>query len=157
MLKGRWLTSLIYHTNKTRKWRARSRQMCEDLLHFCEGFLAIFYTKEQHGRAHLSTPHSKLGAVTICYVLMQLCAGINLLYPQLISKFVDVRLLRRMHGLSGAFLLLLATLTLLGGLTTDWFQERVTGPAWYACVACPLTIYSLVVMQLVNKSKNKES
>jgi len=98
-----------------------------------------------------------LGAATVCYVLMQLCAGTNLLYPQLVSKFVDVRVLRRMHGLSGCFLLLLATLTVLGGVTTDWFQERVSGPAWYACVACPLTIYGLVVMQVLIPSKKKQS
>ena len=120
------------------------------------GFLAIYFTKEKYGKAHLSTPHSMLGAATVCYVLMQLCAGINLIYPQLIEKFVDVRALRRMHGLSGTFLLLLATLTLVGGVTTDWFQERVTGPLWYACVACPLIIYGLIVMQVLF-SKKKHS
>ena len=95
-----------------------------------------------------------LGAATVCYVLMQLCAGVNLLYPQFISKFVDVRALGRMHGLSGTFLLLLATLTLLGGVNTDWFQERVTGPVWYGCVACPLIIYGLIAMQVLT-SKDK--
>jgi len=97
-----------------------------------------------------------LGAATVCYVLMQVCAGINLLYPQFISKFADVRAVRRMHGLSGAFLLLLATLTLLGGVNTDWFQERVTGPVWYACVACPLVIYSLIAVQVLSPKDKRE-
>jgi len=124
----------------------------------CEGFLAIYYTKEQSSKPHLSTPHSIFGAVTLCYLLMQLCAGVNLLFPQFISKFVDMRQLRRMHGLSGTFLLLLATLTLLGGVTTDWFQSKVRGPAWYACIACPLVIYSQIAMQVLSsKSKNKSS
>jgi len=98
-----------------------------------------------------------LGAGTVCYLLTQLCAGFNLLYPQFISKFVDLRSLRRMHGLSGTFLLLLATLTVVGGVTSDWFQERVTGPVWYACLACPLVIYSLIAMQVLYPSKNKQS
>lgn len=95
-----------------------------------------------------------IGAATVCYVLMQLCAGLNLLFPQFISKFVNVRQLGRMHGLSGTFLLLLATLTLLGGINTDWFQARVTGPVWYACVACPLIIYGFIAHQvLITKGK----
>jgi len=124
------------------------------LVRWFEGFLAIYFTKEKYGKPHLSTPHSMLGAATVCYVLVQLCAGVNLLY---LSKFVDVRALRRMHGFSGTFLLLLATLTLLGGITTDWFQERVTGPAWYACVACPLVIYGVIAMQVLNPSKTKDA
>jgi len=72
------------------------------LFYVCVGFVSVYYSKQQHGRAHLSTPHSVLGAATVCYLLVQLCAGLNLLYPQFISKFVDLRVLRRMHGLSGS-------------------------------------------------------
>lgn len=120
------------------------------------GFVAVYFTKEQHGRAHLSTPHSMVGAATLCYLLIQLCAGVNLLFPQFISKFVDVRQLGRMHGLSGATLLLLATLTLLGGITSDWFYDRVSPTAWYVCLACPPLIYSFTALQLMT-SKNKQS
>ena len=123
----------------------------------CVGFMAIYFTKEQKGKPHLSTPHSMVGAATLCYLLMQSCAGLNLLFPQLISKFIDVRQMGRMHGLSGAMLLLLATLTLLGGVMTDWFQERVPVPAWYACLASPLVIYGLIATQvLAGKSKSKK-
>lgn len=122
------------------------------------GFLAIYFTKEQYGKSHLSTPHSMVGAATLCYLLMQLCAGLNLLFPQLISKFIDVRQMGRMHGLSGAMLLLLATLTLLGGVMTDWFQDRVPAPAWHVCLACPIIIYGLIATQvLAAKNKNKQS
>ena len=96
------------------------------------------------------------GAATLCYLLMQLCAGVNLLFPRLISKVVDVRQLGRMHALSGATLLLLATLTLLGGLMTDWFYGRVSAVAWYVCLACPPVIYSFTACQLMT-SKNKQS
>lgn len=120
------------------------------------GFVAIYLTKEQYGKPHLSTPHSMVGAATLCYLLMQLCAGLNLLFPQLISKFIDVRQMGRMHGLSGAMLLLLATLTLLGGVMTDWFQERVPGPAWHMCIACPLIIYGLIATQVLAAKKEKK-
>jgi len=101
-----------------------------------------------------------VGAATLCYLLMQLCAGVNLLFPHFVRKFVDLRQLGRMHGLSGMMLLLLATLTLLGGVTSDWFHDRVHGPAWYVCVACPLVIYSFIATQLLWRpagDKNKQS
>ena len=123
----------------------------------CEGFLAIYFTKEKYGKQHLSTPHAMLGTGTVCYLLTQLCAGFNLLYPQFIGKFVDLRSLRRMHGLSGTFLLLLATLTVVGGVTTDWFQERVNGPVWYTCLACPLIIYAFIAAQVLFPNKNKQT
>jgi len=100
-----------------------------------------------------------VGAATLCYLLMQLCAGVNLLFPSFVSKFVDVRQLGRMHGVSGAVLLLLATLTVLGGVTSEWFHERVPGSAWYACVACPLLIYGFIAVQVLGRfnNKNKEN
>ena len=97
-------------------------------------------------------------AATVCYAMIQLCAGVNVLfYPEFVSKLVDRRVLGRMHGLSGTALLLLATLTVLGGVTSDWFQTRVDGPAWYACLACPPVIYCFVAVQVWTGSKNKRS
>jgi len=150
----------VYKDKAESKWSKQIREkLISRMWHLsgcCEGLLAIYYTKERYGRPHLSTPHSMLGAVTVCYVLIQTCAGINLLYPQIIGKFADVRAVSRIHGLSGTFLLLLATLTLLGGVNTEWFHERVTGPVWYVCVACPLAIYSLVAIEVLS-SKSKTS
>lgn len=120
------------------------------------GFTAVYVTKQQNGKPHLSTPHSMAGAATLCYLSVQLCAGVNLLFPQLIGKFVDVRQLGRMHGLSGAVLLLLATVTVLGGLTSDWFSDRVPQwPVWYVCLTCPPLIYSFIATQVFLKNNNK--
>ena len=131
----------------------------------CEGFAAVYLTKERNGAPHLSTPHSMAGAATLGYLLMQLCAGLNLLFPQLVVKFVSLRQLGRMHGLSGSLLLLLATLTMLGGLMTPWFQGRVAAAVvWYVCLACPPAIYSFIAAQVLLRNsarqasdKNKQS
>jgi hypothetical protein len=119
------------------------------------GFLAVYFTKEVYGKPHLATPHGLLGCATVGYMIIQSCAGWNLIFPQFVSKFVDMKVLRKVHGLSGTFLLLLATLAVLGGLTTDWFHQRVTGPAWYACLASPLIIFALIAKQVLFGSKDK--
>lgn len=112
------------------------------------GFLAVYFTKEANGWPHLATPHAILGCVCICYLVFQSCAGWNLIFPGLAKKMIDMKLLRKMHGLSGCTLLLLATLALLGGLTTDYFRERVMGPLWFVCLASPLIVFVLIAMQV---------
>lgn len=127
----------------------------------CEGFAAVYLTKERSGRAHLSTPHSMVGAATLCYLLLQLCAGMNLLFPGLVLRRVvpDVARVGRMHGMSGAVLLLLATATMLGGLTTDWFHDSVAAEwAWYVSLVCPVLIYCLTAVPvLMNSDKSKQA
>jgi len=61
-----------------------------------------------------------------------------------------------MYDIAGAFLLLLATLTVLGGVNSDWFQDRVQGPVLYVCFTCPLIIYAIVLSQVIS-AKNKTS
>lgn len=119
------------------------------------GFLAVYTTKEQYQKPHLATPHAIIGFTTVCYILVQACAGMNLLFPNFVSKFINPRQLGRMHGLSGSFLLLLATLTLLGGVTTEWFQERVTGLPFIACAATPVVIYIVIAKQVWFKVKEE--
>jgi len=119
------------------------------------GFLAVYTTKEQYKKPHLATPHAMLGCATVCYIIVQSCAGLNLLFPNFVSKFINPRQLGRMHGLSGSFLLLLATVTILGGVTSDWFKERVTGPLWFASIAAPLLIYVAIAKQVWFKEKDE--
>jgi len=119
------------------------------------GFLAVYTTKEKYQKPHLATPHSMIGFATVCYIIIQACAGLNLLFPNFVSNFINPRQLGRMHGLSGSFLLLLATLTLLGGVTTDWFQERVTRLTFLACAATPVVIYAVIAKQVWFKVKEE--
>ena len=116
--------------------------------------MAVYMTKEQYKKPHLSTPHAMIGCAAVSYIVIQSCAGMNLLFPDFVRKFIDPRQLGRIHGLSGTFLLLLATLTLLGGINTDWFRERVAGYPWYASLVVPLIIYAAVVKQVVFKGKD---
>jgi len=123
------------------------------------GFAAVYFTKEKFNKPHLATPHGQLGGVVIAYLLVQSCAGINVLYPALATKAVPYGLLRRMHGFSGVFLFLLVTLVLLGGVSSDWFKERVPFSIWCACVAAPVVQWGLVLKQVLQSkpSGKKES
>jgi hypothetical protein len=49
----------------------------------------------------------------------------------------------------------MATLTTLGGVTSDWFRERVQGLPWFACLITPLVIYAAVAKQVWFKTKDK--
>lgn len=128
------------------------------------GFAAIYFTKEKFKKPHLTTPHGQLGCVVIVYLLVQTCAGLNVLYPAMATKVVPFGLLRRMHGISGVFLFLLVTLVLLGGVNSEWFKERVPFNIWCVCVAAPVLQFGLILKKVllsgrpeVKDSAKKES
>jgi hypothetical protein len=115
----------------------------------------VYSTKEKFDKPHFQSPHALVGCAAVGYIVMQSCAGLNLLFPQFISQFINIRQLGRMHGLSGCVLLLVATLALLGGLNMDWFRERVTGWPWFVCLAVPLIIYASIAKQVLFRGKDE--
>ena len=122
------------------------------------GFRAVYYTKEKYQKPHFATPHGITGCIVLCYLCVQLVAGFNVMFPQIIaSKFVPYARLRMMHGYSGTFLFFLATLTLLGGVTSDYFKELVQPPVWYVCLAAPLLIFATIVAQVVFKKSSSKA
>jgi hypothetical protein len=113
------------------------------------GFLAIYLTKNKYGKPHFATPHGLIGCATAGYILVQTCAGLGLFFG------IVPRSAARVHGFSGTFLMLMGTLTVLGGVNSDWFQEHVTGVPLYACFAVPLIIFTIIATQVIFKKKEE--
>lgn len=117
------------------------------------GFAAIYFTKEKFGRPHFATPHGQVGLAVVIYLLVQCLAGANILFPSVATKVVPLGTLKRMHGFSGLFLVFLATLAVLGGLSSDWFKEHGTGVVWYLCLASPVVLWGFLVKQVLWRSR----
>lgn len=115
----------------------------------------IYYNKELRDKPHLTSWHGICGTVTVVYVVIQACGGINLLYPQWAARFVKLATLKQMHATSALLLFLIVTLTLVTGMFSNWFTASVTGTSWYACVACPLLLLLIITNQIKNSYLQK--
>jgi len=90
--------------------------------------LAIIYSiKNAGGKSHWTTWHGGLGKNTVIYACAQLGAGVFLKYaPSL--KVPKLSLIKLGHAASGTVLFTLATVTLVLGLRSTWYQSHAPFP-----------------------------
>ncbi len=139
--------------NMTRQTKVR----CHWILMLCTaicsviGLMVIWWSKELNGKSHYTTWHGLLGLVTVCYSIMQCCAGVFQLYPSVPQSFgIKLFQLKAYHATSGLLLFTLVCLSLFLGMYSNWFVRNVTGTSWYACVACPMIMALVVLNQVSN-------
>ncbi|XP_067863836.1 cytochrome b561 domain-containing protein 1 [Heptranchias perlo] len=112
------------------------------------GLVFIFSSKNISESPHFTSWHSILGITTAVAVCGQLLCGLCLLFPKLINTYSVTRL-RLYHATCGLVAYLMATVTVVLGLCSDWFKAQVNGTLWYLCIIVPL-IPALVIMNQVN-------
>jgi cytochrome b-561 domain-containing protein 2 len=114
------------------------------------GYGIIFYSKWERGKEHLTTWHGICGLAVVIYIVLQCCAGLNLLYPQVVLRVLRLVTVKRLHAASGLTLFMLAVTALLTGMYSKWFVATVTGSSWYTCAACPLLMLMIIASQIKN-------
>ncbi|XP_062309417.1 probable transmembrane reductase CYB561D1 [Osmerus eperlanus] len=105
-------------------------------------------SKNVSERPHLATWHSLLGVGTLAATLLQAACGICLLLPKL--RVASPPRLKLYHATCGLVVYLLATVTVVAAVFTDWFQATVKGLVWYAFVLLPLFPGLVVMNQITN-------
>lgn len=111
------------------------------------GFMVA--SKNLSERPHLATWHSLLGVGTLAATLLQAACGICLLLPKLLRVASPARL-KLYHATCGLVVYLLATVTVVAAVFTEWFQATVKGVVWYAFVVLPLFPALVVMNQITN-------
>lgn len=110
------------------------------------GFMVA--SKNVSERPHLATWHSLLGVGTLAATVLQAACGICLLFPKLL-KLSPPRL-KLYHATCGLVVYLLATVTVVSAMFSDWFQATVKGVVWYAFLLLPLFPALVIMNQITN-------
>ncbi|XP_051531467.1 probable transmembrane reductase CYB561D1 isoform X2 [Myxocyprinus asiaticus] len=136
---------------KSRKWKVRLHWFFQALLLVfgATGFSFMVASKNVSEHSHFTSWHSLLGVGTMAATVLQAICGIFLLFPTLISTQSFPRL-RLYHRTCGLVAYLLATITIMSAMFTDWFQATVKGTMWYIFLLLPLFPALVVMNQITN-------
>jgi len=135
-----------------RKIQVRSHWIFQILMIACAigGLVVIYVNKNMRGKAHFTTWHGLLGLILVISVCLQALAGIGLLYPVLIKKFVTLGQAKIYHATYGLFNYLILTIVLNLAMWSNWATRNITGARWFGCIGC-IDLLALVVMtQITN-------
>ncbi|XP_073682322.1 probable transmembrane reductase CYB561D1 [Garra rufa] len=137
---------------KSRKWKVRLHWFFQALLLVfgATGFGFMVASKNIKEHPHFTSWHSLLGVATMAATVLQAICGVFLLFPKLISNHSFPRL-RLYHATCGLVAYLLATVTVVSAMFTDWFQASVKGTIWYLFLLLPL-FPALVVMNQITSA-----
>ncbi|XP_004449010.1 probable transmembrane reductase CYB561D1 isoform X1 [Dasypus novemcinctus] len=119
---------------------------------FCAvlGLGFIISSRSRSELPHLSSWHSWSGALTLLATGGQALCGLCLLCPR-VARVSRVARLKLYHLTCGLVIYLMATVTVLLGMCSVWFQAQIKGAAWYLCLALPL-YPALVIMHQISSS-----
>ncbi|XP_018966463.1 probable transmembrane reductase CYB561D1 [Cyprinus carpio] len=137
---------------KSRKWKVRLHWFFQAVLLVCgaTGFGFMVASKNIKELPHFTSWHSLLGVATMAATVLQAICGVFLLFPKLISTHSFPRL-RLYHATCGLVAYLLATITVISAMFTDWFQALVRDTIWYIFLLLPL-FPALVVMNQITSA-----
>ncbi|XP_067359966.1 cytochrome b561 domain-containing protein 1 isoform X2 [Channa argus] len=99
---------------------------------------------------HLMSWHSMLGIGTLAATGFQAACGILVIFPKLLHLSTPPPRLKLYHATCGLVVYLLATVTVVSAMFSDWFQATVKGVAWWAFLLLPLFPALVVMNQITN-------
>ncbi|XP_005891373.1 probable transmembrane reductase CYB561D1 isoform X2 [Bos mutus] len=136
----------------SRKARIRLHWAGQTLAILCAalGLGFIISSRTRSELPHLASWHSWVGALTLLATIGQALCGLCLLCPRA-ARVSRVARLKLYHLTCGLVVYLLATVTVLLGMHSVWFQAQIKGAAWYLCLVLPL-YPALVIMHQISSS-----
>ncbi|KAM8950708.1 putative transmembrane reductase CYB561D1 isoform 2-T2 [Lycaon pictus] len=136
----------------SRKARIRLHWAGQTLAILCAalGLGFIILSRARSELPHLASWHSWAGVVTLLATGGQALCGSCLLCPRA-AGVSRVARLKLYHLTCGLVVYLTATVTVLLGMYSVWFQAQIKGTAWYLCLALPL-YPALVIMHQISSS-----
>lgn len=137
---------------KSRKFKVRLHWFCQALvlISAATGFSFMVASKNVSERPHLVTWHSYLGISTLAATALQAACGICVMFPKLPCLSSSLPRLKLYHTTCGLVVYLLATVTVVAAMFSDWFQATVKGVAWWAFLLLPVFPALVVMNQITN-------
>ncbi len=136
---------------KSRKSKVRLHWVCQALVLIAAatGLGFMIASKNVSERPHLVSWHSLLGISTLAATVLQVVCGICVTFPKLL-RLSSLPRLKLYHATCGLVVYLLATVTVVSAMFSDWFQATVKGFAWWAFLLLPLFPALVVMNQITN-------
>lgn len=137
---------------KSRKFKVRLHWFCQALVLISgvTGLCFMIASKNLSEHPHLVSWHSLLGVGTLVATGFQAACGICVMFPKLSCLSSSLSRLKLYHATCGLVVYLLATMTLVSSMFSDWFQATVNGVAWWALFLLPLFPALVVMNQITN-------
>ncbi|XP_028263051.1 putative transmembrane reductase CYB561D1 [Parambassis ranga] len=137
---------------KSRKGKVRLHWFCQALVLIvaATGLGFMVASKNISERPHLVSWHSLLGISTLAATLLQAACGICVMFPKLLRLSSPPPRLKLYHATCGLVVYLLAMVTVMTAMFSDWFQATVKGVAWWAFLLLPLFPALVVMNQITN-------
>ncbi|XP_038551701.1 cytochrome b561 domain-containing protein 1 [Micropterus salmoides] len=137
---------------KSRQGKVRLHWFCQALVLIAAatglGFMVA--SKNVSELPHLVTWHSLLGVCTLAATVLQAACGICAVFPKLLRPSSSPPRLKLYHATCGLVVYLLATVTVVSAMFSDWFQATVKGLAWWAFLLLPIFPALVVMNQITN-------
>ncbi|XP_029357213.1 putative transmembrane reductase CYB561D1 [Echeneis naucrates] len=137
---------------KSRKGKVRLHWFCQALVLIASatGLSFMVASKNVSERAHLTTWHSLLGICTMATTVLQAVCGICMIFPKLLCLSSSLPKLKLYHATCGLVVYLLATVTVVLAMFSDWFQATVRGVTWWVFLLLPFFPALVVMNQITN-------
>ncbi|XP_004068961.1 cytochrome b561 domain-containing protein 1 [Oryzias latipes] len=137
---------------KSRKGKVRVHWLCQvlALTAAATGLGFIIASKSVSEHPHLTSWHSLLGSCTLASTLLQAGFGICVTFHKELHLSLPPSRLKLYHATCGLLVYLLATVTVVSALFSDWFQASVKGPAWWVLLLLPFFPALVVMNQITN-------
>ncbi|XP_034442751.1 cytochrome b561 domain-containing protein 1 [Hippoglossus hippoglossus] len=138
---------------KSRKGKIRLHWFCQALVLItsASGLGFMVASKNISERPHLVSWHSLLGICTLAATALQAAVGICVIFPKLLHLSSSLPKLKLYHATCGLVVYLLATVTVVLAMFSDWFQATVKGVTWWAFFLLPF-FPALVVMNQITSA-----
>ena len=115
------------------------------------GYAAIYFTKEQKNKPHLTTWHGYLGFSTSLLLWSQISAGVFAKYPKVVESFVSLKVLRAAHSLFGCVTFSCGAVSVCVALWSVWFQSNAVAWTFYPALALHVWLLCAVWTRHVRK------
>ncbi|XP_015258748.1 PREDICTED: cytochrome b561 domain-containing protein 1 [Cyprinodon variegatus] len=137
---------------KSRKSKVRFHWLCQALalLAAAVGLGFIVASKNVSELPHLVSWHSLLGSCTLAASLLQAACGVCLIFHKQLRLSASLARLKLYHATCGLLVYLLATVTVMLAMFSDWFQATVRGGVWWVLVMLPLIPALVAMNQITN-------
>ncbi|KAK6176135.1 hypothetical protein SNE40_014475 [Patella caerulea] len=141
--------------NWSRSSKVTAHWICQTTGVVCAllGLAAIMYNKHLNDKPHFTTWHGLLGVMTVAFACFELLGGLCVKYSQTLLKGIKIRLadLKMYHATAGLVLFILACVTTILGMFSNFYTRNVQGTSYYMSIAC-VALISLIITNQVTQS-----
>lgn len=97
------------------------------------GFIVVFVNKNIHNKHHFKSWHGIIGLTTVILTVSASIGGLLTLYNANLKNYLSPNVNKLFHTIAGIITFVFASITILLGLYSGWFQRNTTEATQVIC------------------------